>query len=55
MIKGMNNCIIGVPEGKERHKGAKGMYEEIMKKKNCPNLMKALIHALESLKKSHGG
>ena len=39
MTKCASICIIGAPEGKERGKGAKGIFEEIMAK-NLPNLMK---------------
>lgn len=32
----INKCIMGVPEGKEKKKGAERMFKEIMSK-NLPN------------------
>ena len=38
-IKSANLCIIGIPEGEEREKGIKNVFEEIMAE-NFPNLGK---------------
>lgn len=49
-----NIFMIGVPEGKERDKGTKGISWEIMTK-NYQNLLKILIYTLEKLNKSQVG
>ena len=38
-LKTHNICIIGEPEGKEREKGSKNLFEEIMTE-NFPNWVK---------------
>ena len=38
-IKSANLCIIGIPEGEEREKGIKNVFEEIMAE-NFPNIKK---------------
>ena len=38
-VKHTNICIIGTPEGKEKGKGAEGLFEQIIAK-NFPNLGK---------------
>ena len=39
----MNICVIGVPEGEERKKGSKKIFEEVIAE-NFPNMEKEIVN-----------
>ena len=45
-IKSTNICILGVPEGEEREKGSKKIFEEIIAEK-FPNMGKEIISQVQ--------
>ena len=49
-IKGNNTCIIGVPEGEEREKGPKKIFEEIIVE-NFPNMGKEIATQVQEVQR----
>ena len=49
-IKHNNICIIGVPEGEEREKGPKKIFEEIIVK-NFPNMVKEIATQVQEVQR----
>ena len=47
-IKSTNICILGVPEGEEREKGSKKIFEEIIAEK-FPNMGKEIISQVQEV------
>ena len=52
-IKGINICIIGVPEGEEREKGPKKIFEETIVK-NFPNMGKEIVTQVQEVQRVPG-
>ena len=50
-IKCTNICIIGVPEGEEREKGPKKVFEEV-RAENFPNMGKEIVNQVQEAQKS---
>ena len=53
-IKCNNICIIGVPEGEEREKRSKKIFEEIIVE-NFPNMGKEIATQVQEVRESHAG
>ena len=52
-IKCMNICVIGVPEGEERKKGSKKIFEEVIAE-NFPNMEKEIVNQVQEAQRVPG-
>ena len=49
----MNICVIGVPEGEERKKGSKKIFEEVIAE-NFPNMEKQIVNQVQEAQRVPG-
>ena len=49
----MNICVIGVPEGEERKKGSKKIFEEVIAE-NFPNMGREIINQIQEVQRVPG-